>query len=281
MCLTRPLPLPLPICFPRPRIDLGDLVGRLRDNLPRFDLPDFGCRLPKLPQWDPARCYHPEPPPHCPPKDTLKTDCGGKVTTPGGYTIEACGNSEWKITGPDGKCTRVWGDPHVAESDGGKWDFKRNSSFVLPDGTKINVKTTPSGNGMTVTSGLEIVNGDSRVEISGVNSGKPQTSQVQHNGQQWNTAGWDQFVMGSQTDDWAFGGREIVGSEKGGDVLKVGDPLAPGKSPVPAPAPAPAPVPGGGGLPPVFQQMFEAIQKMLAMLQQLQPVQPPPAPIAA
>src|SRR3712207_7111164 len=41
---------------------------------------------------------------------------------------------EWKITGPDGKTTRVWGDPHVDEGDregNNDWEFKRNSTFVL------------------------------------------------------------------------------------------------------------------------------------------------------
>jgi hypothetical protein len=177
------------------------------------------------------RCFCPEPPVFCHPHDALKETPDGKVHTPGGYTIEASGNTNWKITGPDGKSTCVEGDPHVKESDGGKWDFKRNSSFVLPDGTNINVRTAPSGNGMTVTSALEIVNGNNRVEIDGVNGHCPQRSQVQHTGQQWNTAGWDRFTMGHQTDDWAFGGREIVGSEKGGDVLKVGNPLSSGGRP--------------------------------------------------
>src|SRR5688572_20456016 len=67
------------------------------------------------------------------PQGSLKTDAG-VITTPGGYKIEATSQFEWKITGPDGKTTRVWGDPHVAEGDGGKWDFKRNSTFVLGDG---------------------------------------------------------------------------------------------------------------------------------------------------
>src|SRR4051812_11209965 len=98
---------------------LQQLITEVRDHR----RPDFGCHLPRLPHHDPVRCYCPEPPPPCPPPDPLKTGCDGKIHTPGGYTIESCGNSEWKITGPDGKCTRVWGDPHVAESDGGKWDF--------------------------------------------------------------------------------------------------------------------------------------------------------------
>ncbi|HEY8207293.1 MAG TPA: DUF1521 domain-containing protein [Myxococcaceae bacterium] len=246
---------------------LPDLVGQLRD----FRFPDSSCwREPaRRPDYDPCRCYCPEPPPPCPAPNPLQTGCDGKIHTPGGYTIEADGNTKWKITGPDGKCTTISGDPHVHESDGGKWDFKRNSSFVLPDGTKINVQTKPVANGMTVTSGLEVVNGNNRVEISGVNTAHPHTSQVQHTGQQWNTAGWDKFVMGNETDDWAFGGREIVGSEKGGEVLKVGNPLAPGHyNPTPAPGPTPGPVPGPV-LPPWLQQMAQVIQQMLALLQQL------------
>jgi hypothetical protein len=259
--------------------NLPDLINQVRD----FRFPGSSCwrDLPRRPDYDPCRCYCPEPPPPCPAPDALKAGADGKIHTPGGYTIEADGNTAWKITGPDGKCTTVSGDPHVHESDGGKWDFKRDSSFVLPDGTRINVQTKPAGNGMTVTSGLEVVNGDNRVEISGVNTGHPQTSQVQHSGQQWNTAGWDQFVMGNETDDWAFGGREIVGSEKGGEVLKVGDPLAPGHY-VPTPAPGPTPTPAPGPVvPPWLQQMIDLIRQMLALLQQLGPVRPQPGPLAA
>jgi len=268
------------------------LVNAVRDFKDLRVPESFDGQRPRLPSWDPCRCYCPEPPPHCPPPSDLNVGPDGKIHTPGGYTIEACGNTKWTITGPDGKCTTVSGDPHVTESDGGKWDFKRNSSFVLADGTTINVKTTPAGNGMTVTSGLEVVNGDSRVEVTGVNTGHPNVGRPEHGGQQWNTAGWDKFVMGSQTDDWAFGGREIVGSEKGGDVLKVGDPLLPGHSPVPprpgpVPIPAPTPVPGtvptppGGGLTDLIRQMIEAIQRMLQLISQLQPPPPRMVPFAA
>jgi len=38
---------------------------------------------------------------------------------------------------PTGK-TKIWGDPHVEEGDGGKWDWKSNvMTFNLPDGTKV------------------------------------------------------------------------------------------------------------------------------------------------
>lgn len=38
--------------------------------------------------------------------------------------------------------THLKAGPHVNESDGGKWDFKKEMSFVLPDGTKITANAT-------------------------------------------------------------------------------------------------------------------------------------------
>jgi hypothetical protein len=168
----------------------------------------------------------------CHPQGSLKSD-GNAVTTPGGYKIEATGQFEWKITGPDGKTTRVWGDPHVAEGDGGTWDFKRNSTFVLGDGTKINVTTAPYGSsGMTVTQGLEIVSGNDRVTVSGIDKGKGVVGQVTPDGYAHSNTfgGNDVFVMGGETDDWSFQGREIVGSHNGGESFKLGANLAAGNA---------------------------------------------------
>jgi hypothetical protein len=165
------------------------------------------------------------------PAGSLKTD-GSVITTAGGYRVEATGQFEWKITGPDGKTTRVWGDPHVAEGDGGKWDFKRNSTFVLSDGTRINVSTAPYGNdGMTVTSGLEIISGNDRVTVSGIDKGKGVVGQVTADGfAHSNTfGGSDVFVMGGETDDWSFRGREITGGG-GGESFKLGNELAVGNT---------------------------------------------------
>lgn len=108
----------------------------------------------------------------------------GSVTTAGGYRIDATGqSSEWKIYGPDGEqLTRVWGDPHVDEADGTRWDFTKDSDFVLPDGTRIAADTNydPSkGNGQSVTTGLNIINGADRAEITGVNTRNPETSMHQ------------------------------------------------------------------------------------------------------
>lgn len=195
----------------------------LRDRLERF-ADQCRCYCPEPPEPPPP----PPPPPPCPEPDALQVDpCTGIITTPGGYQIEQVGQYEWKITGPDGKETRVWGDPHVDESDGGKWDFKEDSTFVLPDGTQINVNTVPLENGMTVTQSIEVVNGDERVEVTGIDQGKGQVGEVEHTGAQYDTTGNDQFVMGNETDDWYFGNREIIGSENGGEVLKVGDHMPP------------------------------------------------------
>ncbi len=154
-----------------------------------------------------------------------------KITTPGGYTIEPTGKFEWKITGPDGKSTRIWGDPHVAEGDGGKWDFKRDSTFVLPDGTRINVTTKPWGNGgMTVTGGLEVINGNDRVLVSDIDQGKGKIGSITYDGFQHvnGFGGNDVFVMGNETDDWSFQGKEIIGSNNGGESFRLGKELAPG-----------------------------------------------------
>jgi hypothetical protein len=166
------------------------------------------------------------------PQGSLKTD-GSVITTPGGYKIEATGQFEWTITGPDGKTTRVWGDPHVAEGDGGKWDFKRNSTFVLGDGTRVNVSTAPFGNnGMTVTSGLEIISGNDRVTVSGIDKGKGVVGQVTPDGYAHSNTfgGNDVFVMGSETDDWSFQGKEIIGSNNGGESFRLGGDLPTGSS---------------------------------------------------
>lgn len=166
------------------------------------------------------------------PQGSLKVD-GDVITTAGGYKIEATGQHEWKITGPDGKTTRVWGDPHVAEGDGGKWDFKRNSTFVLGDGTKINVTTKPWGNGdMTVTGGLEIISGNDRVTVSDIDKGKGKIGQITQDGYAHANSfgGNDVFVMGRETDDWSFTGKEIIGSNNGGESFKLGNDLAAGNT---------------------------------------------------
>ncbi|WNG21976.1 DUF1521 domain-containing protein [Cystobacter fuscus] len=164
------------------------------------------------------------------PSGSLKTSSNGVITTPGGYKIEATSQHEWKITGPDGKSTRVWGDPHVDEGDGGKWDFKRDSTFVLGDGTRINVSTVPADNNMTVTGGLEIISGNDRVKVTDIDKGKGKVGNVTQDGYAHANSfgGKDVFVMGKETDDWSFQGKEVIGSNNGGESFKLGNELKPG-----------------------------------------------------
>lgn len=196
-------------------------------------LADFFSSLPQIAERNtepPNRCRTTSPPVRedcCHPCGSLKVDQqSGVITTPGGYKIEQIGQYEWKITGQDGKWTRFWGDPHVQESDRSgestAWDFKRNSTFVLPDGTRINVTTKPFNN-MTVTSQLEVINGNDRVMVTDIDKGKGKVGQVTQDGlQQASDRCNDVFVMGKETDDWYFKGKEVIGSNNGGESFKLG-----------------------------------------------------------
>ncbi len=127
----------------------------------------------------------------------------GAVKTAGGYTVVPEGNTNWSIYAPGQKHgekphTRVWGDPHVTEKDGTRWDFTKSSDFVLPDGTRIAAKTS-SEKGHSVTTGLTISNGADKVDVTGVN-GRPKTGSITHDGYQWRAAhtakGKDTFRLG-------------------------------------------------------------------------------------
>jgi len=219
------------------------------------------------------------------PAGSLTKDANGVITTPGGYKIEATSQFEWKVTGPDGKSTRVWGDPHVDEGDGGKWDFKRDSTFVLGDGTRINCSTKPYGNGMTVTGGLEIISGNDRVQISDIDKGKGKVGNITQDGfaNVNSFGGKDVFVMGKETDDWSFQGKEIIGSNDGGESFKLGNALAAGNTPVqgkPVDGPSTMPVtqkPADyfkkmGDLFKTLGKMFETMGKLSQLLEKLKGV---------
>jgi hypothetical protein len=203
--------------------DLADALGNFNDKFAAL-AEKFGATSAL------CQCAPVAPPvleDSCHPMGSLRAE-GDVVTTPGGYKIEMLSQYEWKITGPDGKETRVWGDPHVDEGDGGKWDFKRDSTFVLGDGTRINVNTVPYGD-MTVTGSLEIISGNDRVLVSDIDKGKGKIGTVTQDGYQHANSFGDKdvFVMGRETDDWSFRGREITGSENGGESFKTGGELHP------------------------------------------------------
>jgi hypothetical protein len=203
---------------------VGGLFGAIGDFFNQFasQIQSGGC----------TGCFPPLSPPSIEdgsqPAGSLTTD-GDTITTPGGYQIKMTGQYDWEITGPDGKKTAIEGDPHVREGDGGKWDFKRPSTFVLPDGTRVNVSTVPGGaEGMTVTGQLEVINGNDRVVASDIDKGKGKIGTVTQDGfQHVNGFQGDVFVMGQETDDWSYTGREITGSQNGGESFDLGGELHP------------------------------------------------------
>ncbi|MDD2867970.1 DUF1521 domain-containing protein [Neomegalonema sp.] len=112
-------------------------------------------------------------------------------------------NSVWTLT--DNKYdaqTRVWGDPHVDVGNDGKtdFDFKKDSTFRLEDGTKISVGTVPFGNGdQTMSSTLAITRGRNAIAVTGLGDKYDGANNLQI--QQSRTAGrW----LDSVTPDGAF-----------------------------------------------------------------------------
>ena len=106
------------------------------------------------------------------------------VRTLDGFTVRAEGKeAAWGITSPDGKTTRIFGDPHVKESDGDRWDFKKRSSFVFGS-NKVTVETVPNKNGNTVSSRITIYSGSERVTIGGVDKNRPTILALASDGQQ-------------------------------------------------------------------------------------------------
>ncbi len=165
----------------------------------------------------------------------LTKNDNGSYTTPGGYKIipSKKNNQGWTIVSPEGKTTNVSGDPHVAEGDGGTWDFKRDSVFKLPDGTRIDVRTTAANkNGWTTTKQLDITCGNDHATISDIDKGPGKSSDIKHDGREYRAenrgfGGNDVFQMAGDGDDWILGGKEIVGSKDRGSKLVVGQDLKP------------------------------------------------------
>ena len=106
--------------------------------------------------------------------DVNRNDAGMiTVRTLDGYSVRAEGRDEaWMITGPDGKTTRIWGDPHVTESDGDKWDFLRRSTFMFGK-NKATVEVVPAGNGQTLSARLTVYSDRERVTIDGIEKNRP------------------------------------------------------------------------------------------------------------
>ena len=129
------------------------------------------------------------------------------IRTAGGYTIVPEGKDmAWSIYAPGQKPgeapnSRIWGDPHVQEKDGTKWDFSKNSDFRLGDGTLITVGTTAQ-EGQSLSSTLDITNGMDHVQVSGIDKNQPKVGEVTHDGYQTraNDTDKDTFVLGGDKD---------------------------------------------------------------------------------
>jgi hypothetical protein len=96
------------------------------------------------------------------------------IETKDGYQVSLSGKQEeWTITDPDGNSTRIWGDPHVEESDGDKWGFKESSSFIFGN-NKVTVETTQFSKNPneTLTKTITIYNGQERFSITGIDQNK-------------------------------------------------------------------------------------------------------------
>ena len=117
--------------------------------------------------------------------DVIKSDRGMvTVRTLDGFVVRAEGKDQaWSISGPDGRTTRIWGDPHVTESDGDTWDFKDRGTFAFGK-NKATLEVVPAGNGQTLSSRLTIYAGDERVTIGGIDTNAPVITAVSHDGKQ-------------------------------------------------------------------------------------------------
>ncbi len=102
------------------------------------------------------------------------------------YTIKVTDGGEVITTNKNtGETYRVWGDPHVQIDGSHAFDFWGTTTFVLDDGTKITMQTTPwAGNeDMTVASKVTITDGDFGVHITGVDpNARGDLSMVEVNG---------------------------------------------------------------------------------------------------
>ena len=138
----------------------------------------------------------------------------------GGYKITVHDNdNKWDIADANGNVTTIWGDPHVSENDReGYWDFHDDSTFVLPDGTKISVGTAPynENTDITVTESLTITKGHQSISVSGIANNQPTVGQPSFNGIALddNTNDGHIFQTGDNVADWVYNGKEVKGVAK-------------------------------------------------------------------
>jgi hypothetical protein len=121
--------------------------------------------------------------------EVTKSDAGMiAVRTLDGFTVRAEGRDQaWSITGPDGRATRIWGDPHVTESDGDKWDFINRATFMFGR-NKATVEVVPAGNGQTLSARVTVYSDHERVTIDGIDKDQPSIISASTDGLQHDAA---------------------------------------------------------------------------------------------
>ncbi|KRQ93564.1 hypothetical protein CQ12_38905 [Bradyrhizobium jicamae] len=92
------------------------------------------------------------------------------------YTITADEkDGTWTVrNNQTGHVTKIHGDPHVDANGDGKddFDFKKDMTFQLEDGTKITVNNVDYGNGKSISSKLTITNGHNAMVVEGLGDDK-------------------------------------------------------------------------------------------------------------
>ncbi len=110
----------------------------------------------------------------CNPSNASTQMQGGKaVFENDNYRISAGDDNEVLIQNKNtGETYRAWGDPHMDIDGKHMFDFWGTTTFMLDDGTKVTIETTPWGNDPTATlsSKVTISNGDYGVQITGVDT---------------------------------------------------------------------------------------------------------------
>jgi len=131
----------------------------------------------------------------------------------GNYTLSLNkASSQWTLTDKNtGATTNVSGDPHVSE-DGKNWTFKNNTTFQLADGTRITVKTTPYGNGQTLSNELDITKGNQSLKVTGLaqNSGDPLTISEGFQGRQLARSNLGDEVLTESGKTWLAPDGQVV-----------------------------------------------------------------------
>ncbi|MBZ8142547.1 hypothetical protein CLD22_21925 [Rubrivivax gelatinosus] len=128
---------------------------------------------PASPGIAPGGCVPPGLDPSNPSNASTRLEGGVAVFENDNYRITAGDDNQVLIRNKHtGETYRAWGDPHM-EIDGQQaFDFWGTTSFVLDDGTKVTIETTPwaSNPAMTLSSKVTISNGDYGVQITGVDT---------------------------------------------------------------------------------------------------------------